>query len=313
MPVGEPAEPDASAPAPMPGDAGPSGDSPDGGGVAAPAVGSGGPADIAFAAGESPIIHDADAPTAVRIRFGSGCAGLGTLEVTGRQRIPPAQGTGSAVVTLAAGLWSYRVRCPDESGAERVSSTGNITVRRDTGAAALAKRVAHNLIETDGRNYTILYQNRLPSITVRWRDAPAGRGFTLHLRAQHGGDRSVSTGAASHTFASGDVAEGRYTLWFESSGGVRSQRTALRLGFDNAAPAATIRDVPGAPDGLLRLTGTLEEGWAATVDDAPLPVDGHRRFTTDLRARPGADTAVIRLSKPGRDVHYYVRRIAAPP
>jgi hypothetical protein len=278
-------------------------------GTVAVSVHGGGRADLSIPAGESPVIHDAGAPTAVGIRFGPRCAGLGTVEVTGSRRILPVSGSGSAVLTLRAGVWGYRLRCaatPEGPIAE--SATGTITVRADSGATPLAKRIAHNALDADGRNYTVLYQNLLPSLTMRWSDAPAGSGFTLHVEPQAGRGRVVRGAGASHTFASGEVAEGRYRFWFESTAGVRSPTTQLRLGFDNATPAATIRDVPGAPGGGLRVTGLVEDGWAATVDGRPLPLDGHNRFVTELTVAGDAGAAAIRLEKAGRGVHYYLRR-----
>lgn len=270
----------------------------------------GGRADLFVPAGESPVIHDAGAPTAVGLRFGPRCAGLATVEVTGGRRVAPVSGVGSAVLSLRAGVWGYRVRCaatPD--GPVVDSASGTITVRADSGAAPLAKRIARNTLDADGRNYTVLYQNLLPSLTIRWSDAPAGSGFTLHLEPSAGRGRVVRGAAASHTFASGEVAEGRYRFWFESAGGVRSPTTQLRLGFDNATPAATIRDIPG--EGL-RVSGLVEDGWAATVDGRPLELDGHNRFVAELTPQGDAGAAAIRLEKAGRGVHYYLRRPRRP-
>lgn len=268
------------------------------------------PADLSIAAGESPVVHDAGGETAIAIRFGAGCAGPGTVEVTGRGRVPPAHGEGRVVVVLRSGVWTYRVRCPATPGGPLAdAAVGTITVRADTGAAPLAKRIAHNVLDADGRNYSVLYQNLLPSLTLRWSDAPPGSGFTLHLETPAGGrGRVLRGGAASQTFSSGEVVEGRYRFWFESSGGVRSPTTQLRLAFDNATPAANLRDVAGAPDGAQRVSGVVEDGWVATVDGRALPLDGHNRFVTDLSADPGTGAAAIRLEKAGRGVHYYLRR-----
>lgn len=269
----------------------------------------GGRADLSIAAGESPVIHDAGAPTAVGIRFGPACAGLGTVELTSGRGTPAVSGSGRAVLTLRPGVWGYRVRCAATAGGPIAeAASGTITVRADTGAAPLAKRIAHNVLDADGRSYSVLYQNLLPSLTLRWSDAPPGGALTLHLQAQAGRARVVRTGGASHTFGSGEVVEGRYRFWFESSTGVRSPTTQLRLGFDNATPAASIRDVPGAPAGTLRVSGLVEEGWTATVAGRPVSLDGHNRFVADLAPEEDAGAAAIRLEKPGRGVHYYLRR-----
>lgn len=267
-----------------------------------------GPADLAIVAGESPVIHDDNARTAVRIRFGEPCPGLGTIELPGRRRGAPAAGAGNAVVTLGQGVWQYRVRCGD---AREVLASGAITIRRDTGSRPVAKRIAHSVIEADGRTYAVLYQNLLPSITIRWSDPPRGAGFALHVQPAHGGGRTVRTASASHTFGSGELAEGRYTFWFESGGGIRSSRSSLRIGFDNASPTATIRAVEGAPSGLLRVAGIVEEGWTASAGGAPLPLDGQQRFTADLAPAADERAVAIRLTKEGRGVHYYLRRVEA--
>jgi len=37
-------------------------------------------------------------------------------------------------------------------------------------------------------------------------------------------------------------------------------------------------------------------------------LDGHNRFVADLAPEEDAGAAAIRLEKPGRGVHYYLRR-----
>ncbi|MBI2896594.1 MAG: hypothetical protein HYY06_23760 [Deltaproteobacteria bacterium] len=271
-------------------------------------------ADLSIAAGESPTIHDPSAPTAVRVRFASACPGAGVVELVGRARgSDGVQGAGSAVLVLGPGTWGYRVRCIVGGAPEAESrASGAIVVRRDAGSAPLARRVAHNVLDSDGRSYTVLYQNLLPRLTIRWADAPLVSGFTLHLESQGGGaGKVVRTMAASHSFASGDVHEGRYSFWFEAGDGSRSRRTSLRLGFDNAAPAAYLREVAGGAGGGARVSGVVEEGWSATIGGVPLPLDEQNRFVADL-APSGDDRAIaVRIAKPGRGVHYYVRQATA--
>lgn len=268
-------------------------------------------ADVAITAGESPTIHDTGAPTAVRIRFGGLCAGEGVVRIGG-SRVAPVRGRGAAVFPLGGGAHRYSVSCVTDGRLDPLArATGTILVRRDSGAAPLQGRVPHNAVDADGRRYTVLYQSRLPSLTFQWSDPEATGPFVLHVQPEAGAARVVPAPGPRVTLASGELAEGRYRFWFAGGAGRRSADTSLRVGFDNAAPTAWLRDVdaPGASSSTsLRVAGAVLEGWTATVNDRPLALDENNRFEADLA--PGGDerAVAIRIARPGRGVHYYLRR-----
>ena len=66
-------------------------------------------------------------------------------------------------------------------------------------------------IEADGRRYTVLYQSRLPEISVNWSAAPAASYYTLHVDS-----RTIRTLVPAHTFDEGAMAEGTHTVLFEA-------------------------------------------------------------------------------------------------
>jgi len=268
------------------------------------------PADVAIAAGESPTIHDSAGPTAVRIRFGALCAEA-VVRLAGA-RVAPVRGRGAAVFSLGRGAHRYTVRCVTEGRMEPAArSSGTIVVRGDSGAAPLTGRVPHNTVDADGRRYTVLYQNRLPSLTFRWSDDTAAGPFALHVQPDGGGGRVVSAPGPRVTLPSGELAEGRYRFWFTGGGGRRSADTSLRVGFDNAAPTAWLRDVtaPGAAaSSSVRVAGAVLDGWSASVGDRPLTLDENNRFEADLAPSGDERAVAIRIARPGRGVHYYLRR-----
>src|SRR5690606_36032032 len=120
------------------------------------------------------------------IRFADACAGEGIVEVSSRPRFTGevvwSKGTGSASVLLAARTHHYRVRCVSEGEVEdTVRARGTIRVMRDDGTRPLPTRPPENVVDADGRRYTVLYQNRLPEITFRWPRTAGSGPFVLHL------------------------------------------------------------------------------------------------------------------------------------
>jgi hypothetical protein len=94
------------------------------------------------------------------------------------------------------------------------------------------------------------------------------------------------------------------------AGGTRSPTTTLAIGFDNAAPTASVRspdDGSFAPGQTVRVAGIALAGWSVAVDGTPLPLDPQQRFEAQVQVPPTQDGIAIRLSHPSRGVHYYVR------
>jgi hypothetical protein len=278
-------------------------------------------ADVEILAGESPTVHDPRPSTAVRIRFGDDCANEGQVDLLpragGRTPATHSRGDGSAIVLVPPGAWRYQVRCVDDGEvAAKPEASGQLRVLRDAGAARLPRTAPHNIIEADGRPYTVLYQNRLPDLTIRWPQARAGVEASLRLKTAKGAPRTVPAPGGSHHFASGELAEGTYRLSFASGEGpaeTRSAETVLRIGFDNAAPAAYLREPAEGfhPDGdEVTVAGAAIEGATVYIDGEKVDLDGQQRFneTVDMTGHEGAIS--VRISHPSRGVHYYLRRLA---
>jgi hypothetical protein len=273
-------------------------------------------ADFSIQAGESPVVHDPHAPTAVRILFSNLCQGEGEIEFMGsatRRKWAHARGTGSAVMLAGPGKNRYRVKCIDDDGVGDTKVEGAIAIAKDSGTAQLPRRAPHNTIDADGRKYTVLYQNLLPQLTVEWSTAPTAESFILHVEPEHGDPRLVDARTASIKFPSGRLAEGVYGLWFEIPGDLshRSPKTTLRIDFDNAAPAANIQEPPaGTPvSGTTTVAGVAQDGAKVSVSGVELPLDAQFRFRDEGSAKPGESSLAIRIAHPKHGVHYYLRRL----
>ncbi len=264
--------------------------------------------DVELALGESATIHDPSRRVAVKVGFGTACAGEGALELADARGSfgDPRRfgGGGVAAFFVGASGVRYRLRCTDGKTAKQ----GSIAVRGDTGAAPIVKDAARskiNQVDLDGRNYSIGYQNRLPAVTVRWSGAPSSGGV-LHVASARG-ERTFA-GGASVELAAGEIAEGRHEMWM--TGGARtSPRTVVRIAFDNAAPTAQIwSPAPGAVWGdSVAVAGVTVEGWTVAVDGVAVPTDAAGRFRVNLEV-VGKREFAIRLAHPQHGVHYYVRR-----
>ena len=261
--------------------------------------------DVALPTGESAVIHDPSRKVAVRVEFGDVCPAGGLLELADRRgsyRAPRRiGGQGGAAFFALAGTTRYRVRC---DGGDVVKS-GSVRVAGDTGAAPVVRTASTNPIETDGRKYTVTYQNRIPALSVSWDEAPGAS--SLHVVSARGKEQTF-TATGTHKLPSGTIDEGSYTLWIKA-GARSSPRTTLRITFDNAAPTAQITaPSPRAPwDDTVAVTGVTVEGWSVAVDGKAADRDSSGRFRAEVAAA-GKHTVAVRLAHPKHGVHYYLRR-----
>jgi hypothetical protein len=280
---------------------------------------SGSRTDFSLAGGESAVVHDPGAPTGVRIVFSKLCPGEGEVEFSGsaRKKGARSRGTGSALIMAGPGANRYKIRCVDDDGAGDVRAQGVISVARDSGAAQLPRKAPQNMIDADGRRYTVMYQNLLPQLTVGWPTAPAGKAFILHVEPERGQARTVDAKTASVKFPSGQLGEGTYSFWFETRDDAthRSPKTTLRIDFDNAAPAAHIQEPPaGAPiSGSVTVAGVALEGASVSVSGVDLPLDAQYRFRDTAMPNPGESAIAIRIAHPKHGVHYYLRKQKGEP
>jgi hypothetical protein len=201
------------------------------------------------------------------------------------------------------GSFSYRVRCSGKG------ATGTIRVVKDTGRTPLPKAAAKTTVEMDGREYTILYQNLLPEVTLSWRTAPKKASYAFVVKPQSGAEKRFQSPAAKLTLKPGELREGTYTAWVEPAGGVRSEPGKIIIEFDNAAASASIDDVATNLE-KTHVKGTVIEGSTVTVNGTPVQLDRHRRFETDLAPAEGEDGVAVRIANTKAGIHYYVMRTA---
>ncbi len=262
-------------------------------------------------AGESATIHDAKAPTPLRVAFESACPGAGVVEVAKdrafKKLVARSGGDHAANVLVPAGSFNYRVRCPGGAGA-----SGTLRVAKDSGRTPLPKAAARTTVEMDGREYTILYQNILPELQLAWRTAPRGRPrYTFVIQPARGAEKRLVGTSATMLLMAGELREGSYRVWVEPEGASRSEESRIVIQFDNAAQSASIDSV-GVAGGKIQVRGTVIDNSTVTAAGAPVPVDRTRRFSTELTPGADEDGATIRIAHPKAGIHYYVMRTGAP-
>ena len=277
----------------------------DGAGVAVADVKAPSAAEVTVPGGESPIVHSPRGGAAVRIRFDGACTGDALVDV-GAGRATRTMFVGGAlsavVVPLGIGTYRYRVRCVDGGVTGEAKQSGTIEVLRDGGASPLPRTAPHDLIDADGRKYSILYQNVLPQMTVRWPHPPADRGVSLHVELAKGHVQTTRAPAGTAVLPAGTLPEGSYRFWFEadSDAAVRSPDTTLKISFDNAAPAA---EVTQPVDG---------QAAADTVHVAGIALEGLGQRRRGRRAaRPRIPLPRRRPGPPGRPVDRHSDRSSA--
>jgi hypothetical protein len=269
-------------------------------------------ADLSVPAGETAIIHAPAPPVAVEIRFAEACAGDGIVELAEgssfARQVRIGKGTGAARVLADRGTHAYRVRCLDQGTlGKKPAAEGSLRVIRDRGTRPLARGAPRNVIDADGRRYTVLYQNKLPSITFRWKTAAAG---PYRLEVEHGG-KTRGYDLEKPEYTTGSFSEGEYRFRFTADGGASSKTSTLRIDFDNAAPSAYIsQPVVGKAFGgdQVRVAGAALEGWSVSVEGAGLALDRQHRFSAQVAVPPRRRGIAVRFAHPRRGVHYFLRR-----
>ncbi len=272
--------------------------------------------DFSVATGRDLVVRDTAPPTAIGFALGDDCAGGAVVERLGRRgaRVE-ASGRGTTSVSLGfpAGRHRYQVRClVDGRPHGKPVARGRVHVMRSSGQAPLPRSAPESGVDADGRAYTVLYQNLLPSITVRWPGGAQGPA-TLVLRS---GDatRRIPVSGPEHRFAAGELEEGAHSLHFEAASGERrSRETSVRIGFDEtAASASLVEPATGsfAPGDTVRVSGIALSGWRVVAADRPIPIGPDQRFSGHVVV-PASGVLVVKLSKPGEGVHYFVRRAGA--
>jgi len=261
-------------------------------------------ADVLAAPGDSLMIHDPHPPTVVGFAT-TRCAAITVLEVGSRKH--ETIGNGRVTGAFGGGSQHYRLRCDQEP---KPFAEGTITILADSGTRQLATAAPVNRIDSDGRRYTILYQNLLPKVAVRWPNPPSAGPFVLNVSSPSRGTKSFTASGPNYSLPAGALGEGSYELWFQAHGET-SRHTSVVVQFDNAAPTASIAspaDRGFAPGALVSVSGTALPGWSVSVSGHELSQDAQQRFSGEVAAPSDLGALAIRFSHPQRGVHYYLRR-----
>jgi hypothetical protein len=265
-------------------------------------------ADFELDAGETVTLHDPAPPSATRFRFGEICPTGGTIQILTEKGVQQyAVGDQSVSIALPPGSHRYELHCAGAAAAPEAK--GRVVVLKDAGTRRLAKHPPAATLQADGRDYTVLYQNRLPDLNVLWPGAPQTADISL-THESPGKTETLSLDSASHTFTSGQIAEGRHVFTF-TGGGKISRKTSVDVRFDNASPTASLNTPPslGAPPGqAVQVSGTALRGWEVRVEGQRVATDAEGRFSQTATVPSERRALAVSLSHPERGTHVYLRR-----
>lgn len=264
---------------------------------------------VSTRAGESFVLHSPEVPASIRFDFAGRCPGEGVIELTGpRTRT---KGKGGANVVIPAMATPYTLRCIDDNGLlGKPVARGTVQVLNDAGTRRLPPKAPTSFVETDGRTYTIYYQNQLPEISVRWPNAPAGKSYDLMVDGQ-----PTRVDKAEYLFRSGSIRDGTHQLSFQA-GDRRSRTTTVEVRFDNAAPKASLTspiDRGFKPGDTVTIEGVALETWKVSVEGGRISMDADERFVGQVASVADRPDIAVRLAHPRLGVHYYLRRAAGSP
>jgi hypothetical protein len=265
--------------------------------------------DLRVPAGESFTIHDPKPPAAVQFQFDGKCPDGGIIELDrdGRFRTSKvSSGRDFANLMIAAGSWSYRLRCTSGVGEGGAVASGRVSLVRDDGRRPLPRIQGLNDIEADGRIWRISYQSAIPSLSLRVRNP--GAAHKLHL-ASSGKEQTFDSSTPVITIPGNQLREGTYSYWIDRDGAKQDKVSTLIIDFDQTAPQVYIESPTNgvAWSGDIDVRGAVLPGWSAAAQEVPIPIDKQRRFAAKV-GLPDGKALAIRLSHPQRGVHYYLRR-----
>src|SRR5690606_32461323 len=132
------------------------------------------------------VVHDPDPPTAIGFRTSGICRGPARLTSGALET----EAEGTLGLPFVKGRHDYQVRCLDTP--DKAAASGTINILRDNGMRNLPAFTPQASVATDGRKYTVLYQQKLPQVSVTWPSAPKASGYTLTT-----GGRTINTSAPS--------------------------------------------------------------------------------------------------------------------
>jgi hypothetical protein len=225
---------------------------------------------------------------------------------------------GFSLADVPYGEYRWRAAC-DGIGEMPATSEheGRIARRADrSGQAQVPTAPLHNTLDSTGRQYTVLYQNHLPAITLRWSGAPEAERYRLDVYDNASGRRlhSGQHERASQGFPPGFFREGSYYWVFrveDASGRRASPLTRVQLVFDNQMPSIQIIEPRegAAATGTVRVRGVAAAGSTVTVNGVHVALSGDSRFDQDVPIGPG-NVLVFRVSAPRRGSGLYLRHLS---
>ncbi len=216
--------------------------------------------------------------------------------------------------SLRAGFASLRVvHCVDSAGnvSTETAASGSIAILHDGGTAHIPRTAPSTLVDTDGRNYTVLYQNILPKISVRWPNAPSAGPYTLTVTSSAGKSSTYSSAARVVHVPAGALAGGRLPDL------VRRRRRAV----ERDPRGYQVRQCSSDRDADLS-RGWQFRGWVKRdrlrvlrSRDSAFPwAERISRSTASCVSRAkwpspaGQHALAIEFVHPSRGTHYYLRR-----
>jgi hypothetical protein len=275
-----------------------------------------GPGDVTLALGSSVAIYDPRPPSAVSIDAHAVCPSGAVLSLRGRA---PLRVSDRETLLFSAGAHDYKLACLAEDGQPGpIQLRGTLHVVRNPGTSQLPRSAPKNSIDTDGRTYTIMFQNLLPMLEVRWPHAPEAKTYSLSVELGTGRELQVAASKPVHVFAAGALPEGRHKLRFTADrpGAPRSKQTTVELRFDNAAPSASLRspDVAGfEPGPSVHVAGIALPGSQVSVLGQRFTLDAQQRFAGDVAVPSGTRSIAVRIQHPRTGTRYYIRRVRSSP
>ncbi|MBN2341195.1 MAG: FecR domain-containing protein [Deltaproteobacteria bacterium] len=281
-----------------------------GGGSVKVVQGLNGVPDMPLAIGESAWIHAVKTPVVVLFGIENTCADGGTVKLSGQRE--GYAGKGRIAAPFSFGTKKYELFCVDGSGKQNRQSEahGSVVVVKDQGRVRLAQSAPLSVVVTDGRDYNVNYQSKLPAIRVKWPMAPKGNQYTLHVGGKQAQQISLTT--PQHLFDAGALAEGRHTFKFVlEDTGMRSRSTSLRIRFDNASDKVALtkpQDGGFAAGAAVGVQGIIMTGWEVTASGGELTVDEAGRFRGTVGHNRAFGGIWLKIWNPGRGTHYYLRR-----
>lgn len=255
-------------------------------------------AELVVPAGQTFVVHDPSPPTAVGFTFATLCEGPARVAL-GKLRTEAAR---QGNLSVPPGVHEYQVECLGEPNSK--TAQGQIRVLRDSGVRPLPTFTPTAEVAADGRKYTVMYQQRLPQVTVTWPGAPRATGYTLIVDG-----RELTAKSPRYTLKSGVLQPGAHQVIFQAHTEPmrQSRTTGIQVSYDIQAPAARVAEPPNGfqPGENVPIEGQALPGWSVSMEGKELELDGTRRFSQTVASE---DTLVVTFSHPKHGIHYYLRR-----